>query len=75
MNDPRIPSLKGIMTAKRKTIETIDVDPASFENEIRMTVLRHENVPEREPGRTLEGEVDEQVAELVRLLESEARVL
>lgn len=75
MNDPRIPSLKGIMTAKRKTIEVIEVDPSSFEDQVRLRVIRHENVPEREPGRTLEGEVDEQVRELVHLLESEARAI
>lgn len=73
MNDPRIPSLKGIMGAKRKQIEVVEV--TEHLDDVRLELVRHENVPEREPGRKLEGDVDEQVAELVRLLDSEARVL
>lgn len=75
MNDPRIPSLKGIMAAKRKTIEVVEVDAAAHQADVRLQVLRHESVPEREPGRKLEGELDDQVRELTRLLDVEARVL
>ena len=73
MNDPRIPNLKGIMQAKRKSIRVIDVEvpargPAT-------TVRRYEPMPEREAGRKLEGELDEVVGELVSLLKNEAKVL
>lgn len=74
MNDPRIPSLKGIMAAKRKTIEVIDVDPESS-GSLSLKVDRFEAVPEREPGTILDGELDEQVATLVSHLRDDARVI
>lgn len=73
MNDPRIPNLKGIMQAKRKSIRQIDTDlPATGPLTL---VRRYEPMPEREPGRTLEGEPDEVVSELIDLLKTEAKVL
>lgn len=75
MNDPRIPNLKGIMAAKRKTIE---VRQAGLPPDIELPVVRvrrYEPVPDREPGRILDGEPDEVVATLVDLLHNEARVL
>ena len=73
MNDPRIPTLRGIMAASRKPIELrtvgIPVDlPA-------VRVLRHVSLPERRTGRVLEGTPAEAVEELVRLLKREAKVL
>ncbi len=75
MNDPRIPSLKGIMAAKRKSIEVVEVDAAGIDEDVHLQVVRYENIPDREPGRKLEGEIDEQVRELTRLIDSEAHVL
>ncbi len=75
MNDPRIPNLKGIMAAKRKTI---DVREAALPPDIELPfvhVRRYEATPEREPGRILEGEANDVVTELVGLLRSEANVL
>jgi electron transfer flavoprotein beta subunit len=68
--EPRHPSLKGIMAAKGKPIETRDVrvvPPA-------VSVLRLEPPPERSPGKVV-GEGADAVSELVRLLREEARVL
>lgn len=73
MNDPRIPNLKGIMQAKRKAIHVVDVSPPA--GPPTTSVRRFEPVPEREPGRKLDGEPDEVVAELVSLLKNEAKVL
>ncbi|NNF03908.1 MAG: electron transfer flavoprotein subunit beta/FixA family protein [Rhodothermales bacterium] len=72
MNDPRIPSLKGIMSAKRKTIESVhpDVVPASA-----VAVGEHRDPPGREPGVKLEGEVPDMIAELVSRLSDEAGVI
>jgi electron transfer flavoprotein beta subunit len=70
INDPRYPSLKGIMAAKKKTI---DVVPApAFEP--RLETVRMEMPPERPPGRIV-GQGVGAVPELVRLLREEAKVL
>lgn len=75
MNDPRIPNLKGIMAAKRKTIEMRKaVAPPDSQLPV-VRVRRYEPVPEREPGRFLEGEAEDIVRTLVDLLKNEAGVL
>jgi electron transfer flavoprotein beta subunit len=67
MNDPRIPNLKGIMAAKRKPIETVATEnlPAPA-----VRTLGYEPMPQRDPGRKLDGEPAVQAAEVVRLLHS-----
>ena len=67
---PRYPSLKGIMAAKKKPLE---VKPAQL-GEVRLTVTTMALPPERPPGRIL-GEGVAAVPELVRLLQTEAKVL
>ena len=67
---PRYPSLKGIMAAKKKPLE---VKPAQL-GDVRMTVSTMALPPERPPGRIL-GEGVAAVPELVRLLQTEAKVL
>jgi electron transfer flavoprotein beta subunit len=70
MNKPRLPSLKGIMGAKKKPIET----KAATLGESRVTVTTMELPPERSGGRII-GEGAAAVPELIRLLETEAKVL
>ena len=67
---PRYPSLKGIMAAKKKPLET---KPAQL-GEVRVTVKSMELPPERPPGRIV-GQGKDAVPELVRLLQEEAKVL
>ncbi|MEP6690295.1 MAG: electron transfer flavoprotein subunit beta/FixA family protein [Gemmatimonadaceae bacterium] len=67
---PRLPSLKGIMGAKKKPLE---VRPAQL-GEQRLRVTRAELPPERSGGRIV-GEGAAAVPELVRLLQTEAKVL
>jgi len=67
---PRLPSLKGIMAAKKKPIET---RPAAL-GPVRLTVESLELPPERTGGRIV-GEGADAVPELVRLLRDEAKVL
>jgi electron transfer flavoprotein beta subunit len=67
---PRYPSLKGIMAAKKKPL---DVKPAQL-GDVRMTVSTMALPPERAPGRIL-GYGVAAVPELVRLLQTEAKVL
>ena len=67
---PRYPSLKGIMAAKKKPL---DVKPAQL-GDVRMTISTMALPPERPAGRIL-GEGVAAVPELVRLLQTEAKVL
>jgi electron transfer flavoprotein beta subunit len=67
---PRLPSLKGIMAAKKKPL---DVRPAQLGEE-RLSVVKLELPPERAAGRIV-GEGADAVPELVRLLKAEAKVL
>ncbi len=69
-NEPRYPSLKGIMAAKRKPLEQKKADGG--EGRIRISKLEYP--PERAEGRIV-GEGADAVPELVRLLREEAKVL
>jgi electron transfer flavoprotein beta subunit len=70
LNTPRYPALKGIMAAKKKPIE---VKPAQL-GAARISVRSLALPPERKEGRIV-GEGAGAVAELVRLLQTEAKVL
>jgi len=70
LNAARLPSLKGIMAAKKKPLE---VKPAQL-GEPQVTVRKLELPPERKAGRVV-GEGAAAVPELVRLLQTEAKVL
>ena len=70
LNKERLPSLKGIMAAKKKMM---DVKPAQF-GESRVTITKMELPPERAAGRIL-GDSSAAVPELIRLLQTEAKVL
>jgi electron transfer flavoprotein beta subunit len=67
---PRYPSLKGIMAAKKKPLES---KPAQL-GAVRLTVQKAELPPERPAGRII-GEGVAAVPELIRLLQTEAKVL
>ncbi|MEO6463846.1 MAG: electron transfer flavoprotein beta subunit/FixA family protein, partial [Candidatus Eisenbacteria bacterium] len=69
-NEPRYPSLKGIMAAKKKTIEE---KPAALGEPV-LEVLSLALPPERPAGRIV-GEGVAAVDELVRLLREEAKVI
>ena len=70
LNKERLPSLKGIMAAKKKPLE---IKPVTL-TEGRVVVRRLELPPERAAGRII-GEGAGAVPELVRLLRTEAKVL
>jgi electron transfer flavoprotein beta subunit len=67
---PRYPSLKGIMAAKKKPLES---KPAQL-GEVRVTVAKMELPADRPPGRII-GQGKDAVPELVRLLQNEAKIL
>ena len=68
--EPRYPSLKGIMAAKKKPLEEKDAQLATSRVKIRAITPP----PERPAGRMVGSGVDA-VPELVRLLKEEAKVL
>lgn len=70
IHDKRFPSMKGIMAAKSKPVEQV----AAAAAESSMEVVKLEMPPERPPGKIV-GKGVEAVAELVRLLKEEAKVL
>ena len=70
LNEPRYPALKGIMAAKKKPLEVKPVQPGPGTIE----VLALTPPPERKEGKIV-GEGAGAVAELVRLLREEAKVL
>jgi electron transfer flavoprotein beta subunit len=67
---PRYPSLKGIMAAKKKPLES----KAAQLGPVRVTLQKAELPPERPAGRII-GEGSAAIPELVRLLQTEAKVL
>ena len=67
---PRYPSLKGIMAAKKKPLES---KPAQL-GTVRVTAQKAELPPERPAGRIV-GEGVAAIPELVKLLQNEAKVL
>lgn len=78
MNDPRIPSLKGIMQSKRKPVDTLsigDYSSAVGSDDIKTKVLGFEEKPEREPGKKYEGEPDEIARQVAQLLDTEENVI
>ena len=74
LNDIRYPSLKGIMAAKKKEIETVDVASLGIQRE-GIEVLSIDPPPPRPPGRILEGESAAKAKELVKALREEVKVI
>ncbi|NGP87805.1 electron transfer flavoprotein subunit beta/FixA family protein [Fodinibius halophilus] len=78
MNEPRIPSLKGIMQSKRKPVEDValsdlDIDESSLQPKTKVT--GHMEKPEREPGQKFEGEPEELAQKVATLLDEEENVI
>lgn len=78
MNEPRIPSLKGIMQSKRKPMESIelaDLDLEEAQLEPQTKVTGYMEKPEREPGQKFEGEPEEMAQKVAKLLDEEENVI
>lgn len=70
LNEPRYASLKGIMQAKKKTIE--EKSPEAYENKVEVVAMKRP--PAKQPGKII-GEDASAVPELVKLLREEAKVI
>ncbi|RDW21631.1 electron transfer flavoprotein subunit beta/FixA family protein [Oceanobacillus chungangensis] len=78
LNEPRYPSLPGIMKAKKKPLEEIyldDLDLGEDDIEAKTKTIDIFLPPEKAGGRVLEGDVKDQVKELVSLLKNDAKVM
>lgn len=81
LNEPRYPSLKGIMGAKKKPItdwkaSDLGLDPATIgANGAKLQVVRVDPPPARPPGKLISGDAATAAKELVRLLREEAKVI
>ncbi|WP_019242845.1 MULTISPECIES: electron transfer flavoprotein subunit beta/FixA family protein [Bacillus] len=78
LNEPRYPSLPGIMKAKKKPLDELELDDLDLEEddvEAKTKTIEIFLPAQKEAGKVLEGELQEQVTELVSLLHNEAKVI
>ena len=78
LNEPRYPSLPGIMKAKKKPLDHLELDDLDLDVDdvqAKTKVIEIFLPPKKEAGRVLEGELALQVKELVNLLHTEAKVI
>ncbi|MFC4022604.1 electron transfer flavoprotein subunit beta/FixA family protein [Oceanobacillus longus] len=78
LNEPRYPSLPGIMKAKKKPLDELELDDLDLDEddvEAKTKTIDIYLPPEKEAGRVLEGEIADQVSELVSLLKNDKKVL
>jgi electron transfer flavoprotein beta subunit len=76
LNEPRYPTLKGIMGAKKKEIKDVKAADLGIAPEPpALAVVKLEALPPRPPGRIIPGEPAEAVKELVRALREDAKAI
>jgi electron transfer flavoprotein beta subunit len=81
LNEPRLASMRGIMMAKKKPLEEIELDSLDIPAEMRgkqgsMTnVLQFEKPETRKEGQTFEGDEADTVKQAMDLLVSESKFL
>lgn len=81
LNEPRYPSLKGIMAAKKKPLETIQlaslgIDPSEVGSQGSSTIIDSVALPPpRQAGKILKGDPKEVAEQLADLLHNEAKVI
>ncbi len=76
LNEPRYPTLKGIMGAKKKEIKDVKAaDLGGAGEPPPLTLVGLEALPPRPPGRIIQGDTQTAVKELVRSLREEAKAI
>lgn len=78
LNEPRYPSLPGIMKAKKKPLEELELDDLDIDEddvEAKTETVEIYLPPKKEAGKVLQGDLQDQVKELVSLLRTEAKVI
>lgn len=78
LNEPRYPSLPGIMKAKKKPLEILELDDIDLDEDDVQPLTETAGIalpPGKSAGRILQGAIDEQAQELVKLLRTEAKII
>jgi len=78
LNEPRYPTMKGIMKARKKKLDKktlVDLGLSAEEVQAKVRALEYSLPKPRQAGRIIEGEPPEAAKELVRLLREEAKVV
>ena len=76
LNEPRYPKFPDIMKAKKKEIKEIELSDLGIDaSNGKVVIEKLEAVPERSGANMLEGSVDAQMIELVRILKEDEKVL
>ncbi|WP_126425232.1 electron transfer flavoprotein subunit beta/FixA family protein [Brevibacillus marinus] len=76
LNEPRYPSLPGIMKAKKKPIEKLSLGEIGLSGKLSKTITVEVFLPPKKAAvKILQGSLQEQVRELVVLIRNEAKVV
>jgi len=78
LNEPRYPSLPGIMKAKKKPLDRLsadDLDLSPADVAAKTEIVNQVLPAQKQAGRILTGELAAQASELVQLLRNEAKVI
>lgn len=78
LNEPRYPSLPGIMKAKKKPLDRLsadDLDLSPVDVAAKTEIVGQSLPAQKQAGRILTGELAAQASELVQLLRNEAKVI
>ncbi|MCB9027150.1 MAG: electron transfer flavoprotein subunit beta/FixA family protein [Bdellovibrionaceae bacterium] len=76
LNQPRYASLPGIMKAKKKPLKELDLKSLGVdESEKKLDFVDYMLPPEKPPVKFLDGDVQNQVQSLTKLLREEAKVI
>ena len=76
LNEPRYPKVMQVMKAKKKEVKEIELFDLGIDvSDTKITMEKLVLAPERSGGKLLEGSVEDQVTELVRILKEDEKVL
>jgi electron transfer flavoprotein beta subunit len=76
LNEPHYPKLPDILKAKKKEVKQIEIAALGLDLSSPQTEIIHlEAVPERGQARMMEGSTHEMVAQLVKILKEEEKVI
>jgi electron transfer flavoprotein beta subunit len=75
LNEPRYPKFPDIMKAKKKPVTQMSLADLGVEANAATKLMKLEAVPERSGAKMLEGDLNAQVGELVRILNEEEKVI
>ena len=76
LNKPSYPTLPAIMKARKKEVKIIDLESLAIEEPVsRMEILELKPAVEAREAKELKGPPQEAVAELIRILREEVKVL